>query len=307
MTELTLYEPDILQAIDLCPRLANSTKTQYRRALAGYLDTGNSLGDAGALADYARDLPTSSKAFLKAAVKLVTEQAVLAFKATAWENATPEYMAKMEAALYRLEALQSAIEVKTSKGDKVHTWLTQAQVKTLLDTCAGDLRGQRNRLVLGLLVAAGLRRQEAVNLTFADVHLQPVKNKLRTVLEITGKGGKNRTVPISDSLANALDRWSAIVGGDGFILRSVNQVGEVNGKLSASAVFAIVRAHGAMIGFPDLAPHDLRRSFAQIGLDSGVTILQISRLLGHSSVSTTQRYLCLDVDLTTTISDFVPF
>jgi integrase len=302
-TQLTTYVPDILQAIDLCPRLAASTRHQYRKALAGYLDTGNSLADPGALADYARDLPTSSKAFLKAAVRLVTEQTAVALKG----QATPENVESVTAALYRLEALQSAIEVKTAKGQKAGTWLSQAQVKTLLDTCAGDLRGQRDRLVLGLLAASGLRRQEATNLRFEDVKLQPVKNKLRTVLQVTGKGAKTRVVPISDNLANAIDQWSSVVGGDGFILRSINQTGAINGKLSASAVFEIVRSHGASIGLPGLAPHDLRRTFAQLGFEAGIPITQISVLLGHSSVSTTQRYLNLDLDLSVTASDFVPF
>ena len=302
-TQLTTYTPDVLTAIDLCDRLAISTRQQYRKALAGYLDTGASLADPVALADYARDLPTSSKAFLKAAVKLVTEQTALDLKG----RATPENVESVTAALYRLEALQSAIEVKTPAGEKAHTWLSQAQVKALLDTCGPDLRGQRDRLALELLVAAGLRRQEAVDLTFADVILQPVKGKMRTVLQVRGKGSKDRIVPVSDALANALDKWASIIGGEGAILRSVNQTGEVGGALSASAVFEIVRAHGTQIDKPDLAPHDLRRTYAQLGFEAGIPVTQISRLLGHASITTTQRYLNLDLDLTTTISDFVPF
>ena len=61
-----------------------------------------------------------------------------------------------------------------------------------------------------------------------------------------------------------------------------------------------------MIGLPELAAHDLRRSYAQIGYDAGIPITQIGRLLGHSSVETTQRYLNLDLDLEVTASDFVP-
>ena len=60
-------------------------------------------------------------------------------------------------------------------------------------------------------------------------------------------------------------------------------------------------------GLPELAAHDLRRSYAQIGYDSGIPITQISILLGHSSVAVTQRYLNLDLDLECTASDFVPF
>jgi integrase len=55
------------------------------------------------------------------------------------------------------------------------------------------------------------------------------------------------------------------------------------------------RKHGAAIGIPGLAPHDLRRTYAQIGYDAGVPITQIAVLLGHNSVATTQRYLDLDL------------
>lgn len=73
------------------------------------------------------------------------------------------------------------------------------------------------------------------------------------------------------------------------------------------AIFALVCRRGAKIGKPHLAPHDLRRTYAQLGYEAGVPITQISKLLGHASVATTQRYLNLDLDLETTVSDFVPF
>jgi len=301
--QLATYTPDVLTAIDGCTRLAASTRQQYRKALSRYLATGNLLTDMQALQAYAQNLPVSSRAFLKSAIRLVTQDYVTAIQG----QATGDNILSVLAVKERIDALGKAIEVRTAKGQKAHTWLSQTQVKALLDTCGPDRRGQRDRLALGLLVAAGLRRAEAVNLTFTDIVLQPIGKRLRTVLQVTGKGNKARVVPISDNLANALDRWSAIVGGEGAILRSINQTGEVGGMLSASAVFEITRAHGALMGKPDLAPHDLRRTFAQLGFEAGIPITQISVLLGHSSTTTTQRYLNLDLDLTTTASDFVPF
>ena len=67
-----------------------------------------------------------------------------------------------------------------------------------------------------------------------------------------------------------------------------------------------MRQHGALIEIRELAAHDLRRTHAQLGFEAGVPITQVSRLLGHSSVETTQRYLNLDVDLEVTVSDFIP-
>jgi len=222
--------------------------------------------------------------------------------------ATPANVDAVQANLYRIEALQEAVKVKTPKGQKTHTWLSQAQVKRLLATCADDHQvGQRDRLALGLLVAAGLRREEAVNLTSADVKLQPIEGKIRTVLAIEGKGAKKRTVPINDALANALDEWSKMIGHRGRVLRSIDRRREWRDSLSTVGLFYIVQEHGAAIGLPDLAPHDLRRTYAQLGFEAGIPITQIGRLLGHASVATTQRYLNLDLDLETTVSDFIPF
>lgn len=304
---LTTQAPDVLQAIALCPRLAPSTKAQYHKALSNYLATGASLADAGALADYARDLPTSSKAFLKAAVRIVAERARAQMNACAdpgAENAI-ELEARMSQADRRFTALQDAIEVKTPQGQKAHVWLSASEVRQLFATCDDSLKGQRDRVVLALLVGAGLRRAEACSLTFADIVLQPRGDRMRTVLQVCGKGNKNRVVPISDRMANLLDEWAKIAG-DGRILRSLDQAGNLNSHLSSTAVFRIVRSHGAQISKPALSPHDLRRSYSQLGLDAGVPLTQISVLLGHASVQTTQKYLCMEIDLTTTISDFVP-
>jgi integrase len=61
-----------------------------------------------------------------------------------------------------------------------------------------------------------------------------------------------------------------------------------------------------MIGKPDLTPRDLRRTYAQLGYEAGVPITHISRLLGHSSVATTGRYLNMEIDMEMIISDFIP-
>jgi integrase len=96
-----------------------------------------------------------------------------------------------------------------------------------------------------------------------------------------------------------------MVGG-GLVARSLGMGKKLGGSISAVAIFQIVRKYGGMIGLPELAPHDLRRTFAQLGYEAGVPITQISVLLGHSNVATTQKYLNLDLDLEITASDFIP-
>jgi integrase len=283
--------------------LAISTKLKYWSVLEDFNAQGFQLTDADDLAEFAKSLSHSRRAQLKAAVRLWSESEIGEFKSMA----DPSNVNEVQAAIWRFEALQKAIKVKARPGQKVHTWLTPAEVKKLLSLPGDDLIGWRDRLAMGLLVVAGMRRQEAVNLTFKDVKHQPVKGKIRTVLQIHGKGARGRVVPVRDRLAAAIESWGAEVGGQGYVLRSFDQRGEIHPSLSAVGLFQIVRGYGQKIGKEKLAPHDLRRSYAQIGYDAGVPITQISKLLGHSSVATTQKYLNLDLDLETTVSDFVPF
>jgi site-specific recombinase XerD len=299
----TPAKTEIERMINSHPKLAASTKNQYRKAISGYLNTGNSLADIEALSAYAATLSKSSKSFLKAGVKLWTKYIEIQTKS----NSTPEIVNVVTATLHRLDAINEAIQVEATKGQKAHTWLSQAEVKKLLATCnTKTVKGKRDKIILGLLVGAGLRREEVINLTFEDILIQPVKGKFRTVLNVKGKGAKDRAIPIRDSLAKALTEWQNIVK-SGYVARSITKGDTVGDSLSAIGVFHIVRNAGEAIGKDKLAPHDLRRTFAQLGYEAGISITQISKLLGHSNVATTQRYLNLDLDLETTVSDFVPF
>ena len=132
-------------------------------------------------------------------------------------------------------------------------------------------------------------------------------HRVRTVLAVRGKGAKDRVVPISGPLAEAIERWGGQFGHRGHVVRSLGRRGQAGARMSPVAIFNVVRKHGALIGQPTLAPHDLRRTYAQLGYQAGVPLTQISRLLGHASLTTTQRYLNLDLDLDVTVSDFIPF
>lgn len=284
--------------------LADSTKLQYRKALKNYLNAGNKLGDAQALSEYARGLNKSSRAFLKAAIRLVSSE----FENSLKSGATPENLPDIQAALYRLEALNNTIKVKSSKGEKIHVWLSSRQVHEIMSTCGNDsLIDKRDWIVLGLLLGAGLRREEIVNLKFDDLVDLPTKdNGLRTCLQVEGKGSKNRVIPINKSLASRIQEWKELIGSTGYICRSIDKGGRIGNSLSVIGIFEIVRKRGALIGISALDPHDARRTFAQLGYDAGIPLTQISKQLGHSSLSTTQAYLNLDLDLLTNVSDFIP-
>lgn len=291
---------EAVTAMITAANLADSTKLKYQSVIAGYE---GSLTDPAGLAAYADTLSNSRKSCLKAVIKLWTNDMIDRVKG----GATPDNVNQVQASIYRFESLQTAVTVKASNGEKAHTWLSQSEVKKLMALPdVATAAGLRDKVALGLLVAAGLRREEAVSLAFDAIKMQPIKGKIRTVIEVMGKGQKNRIVPISDVVATCIERWRATAG-PGLILRSVSQVGEIGDGLSAVGLFKIVRGYGRAMDKPELAPHDLRRTYAQIGYESGVPITQISKLLGHSNIATTQRYLNLSLDLETTVSDFVPF
>jgi integrase len=299
------------EAIENNTKLATSTKHQYKKAINNYLATGASITDDKALTAYSLTVGSSTKSFLKATIAIISKR----IEHEAKSGATPANVLEAQAMVYRAEALQNAITVQTHKGTKAHTWLSQKQVSDLLAACDTRKSGnpeagivaQRDRLAIGLLVAAGLRRQEAVNLRFDDLQLQPIGDKMRTVLNAKGKGAKDRIIPISDQLANAISAWGAVVGNTGHVLRSLGRSKKLGERMTTTALYNLVQKRGGMIGKENLQPHDLRRTFAQLGYEAGVAITQISTLLGHANLETTQRYLNLQIDLKATISDFIPF
>jgi integrase len=288
----------VFTAIERAP-LAESTRAKYRRALELYLQAGHSLADAEALGSYAGTLSSSGKSFLKAAVRLVTGELVDQLKG----GATPANLPAVQASLYRIEALQGAVKVRQPAGRKAHLWLSQAQVRQLSDTCGNDIVGRRDRVVLGLQAAAGLRRDEVCNLRFEDLQRRPDG----PWLNVRGKGAKDRPVDVSERLDQVIEEWKAMIGDQGYIARALGPNREPGDRLSGQAVFDIVARRGAQINKPKLQPHDLRRTYAELLDRAGVPLQVISQRLGHANIQTTVRYLNKDLALQTRVSDFISF
>ena len=292
-----------MKAIDRAD-LQPTTKYKYKRELAAMTAAGVNPLDFEALAQYADALKSSRKTFLKSALRIISTD----YERSAKGGATPENIAQVQTVVYRLEAMRSAINVKAHKGNKAHNWLSQSQVKEITALCGGDLIGQRDWVVLGLLLGAGLRRDELAQLEFTALKQQPMKGgKMRDVLEVIGKGNKARVIPLNKTLADKVRAWREVVGG-GKIARSITKgkAAKIGAALSSIGIYKLVAKYGAMIGKPELAPHDMRRTFAQLGYEAGVPLTQLQTLLGHESIATTQKYLDLNLDLEITASDFIP-
>ena len=156
-----------------------------------------------------------------------------------------------------------------------------------LDPDAKPWEALRDAAVLSLLYGCGLRISEALGLTRADA---PLPESLR----ITGKGGKTRIVPVLPAVRSAVD---AALAAQPFPLEPSDALFRARrgGPLSARHVQATVQKLRGRLGLPASAtPHALRHSFATHLLGAGADLRSIQELLGHASLSTTQKYTAVD-------------
>jgi len=152
------------------------------------------------------------------------------------------------------------------------------------------LRAKRDYAMLAVLFGCGLRRSELVGL---DVNEVQVRQGHWAVVDLIGKGGHIRTVPIPNWVKTALDDWTAAAGiTDGRIFRAVARTDKIWGNgISQNVFWYVVKNCCERAGLHHIAPHDLRRTSAKLCHTNGGEIEQIQFLLGHASVQTTERYL----------------
>ncbi len=141
-----------------------------------------------------------------------------------------------------------------------------------------------------LLLACGLRRHELVVLTVD--HLQQREGHW-AIVDLRGKAGQVRTIPVPDWVTGLLDDWTtAAEMRGGRLFRRVTSAGKVWGEaVTEKLVWHVVKEFTAKIDGSKLAPHDLRRSCARLCRAAGGELEQIQFLLGHVSVQTIERYL----------------
>jgi integrase/recombinase XerD len=158
-----------------------------------------------------------------------------------------------------------------------------------------DKFAARDRALLELLYATGGRVTEIISLKLEDIS----KSETFTSLRLTGKGGKQRVVPIGKFAQDAVDQYLANSRPNLVKVESVKYL-FLNGRgggLTRQSAWSIVAAQAKSAGIEsDLSPHSLRHSFATHLLDGGADIRVVQELLGHSSVTTTQIYTLVTID-----------
>ena len=173
-------------------------------------------------------------------------------------------------------------------GAALPRYLNSEEVERLMSAPPSDTPlGLRDRAMLELLYATGLRVSELCNLPLSGVERQ------MGVLRVTGKGNKQRIVPFGDSAGAALDRY--LGGSRASLLKGRASrylfVTARGGPLTRQAFWKLLVAHGKRVGiFRRLTPHVLRHSFATHLVEGGADLRSVQIMLGHAGISTTQIY-----------------
>ena len=176
-------------------------------------------------------------------------------------------------------------------GVRLGNWLTAEQGITLWQAPDRErLKGKRDRALLSVLLACGLRRHEVAELTID--HLQQREGHW-AIVNLSGKGGHVRTVPVPDWVYCELRAWMDAAGiKSGRVFRRVSSAGKSWGDgVTEKLAWHVVKEFAIKTGVASLAPHDLRRTCARLCRAAGGELEQIQFLLGHVSVQTTERYL----------------
>jgi integrase/recombinase XerD len=166
--------------------------------------------------------------------------------------------------------------------------LTRGEIDQLLSQPRGtEPAALRDRALLELMYACGLRASEAIGLELLDVDIE------EGVLRARGKGSKERVVPIGQAALRAL-RIYLERGRPGLVKGTPESHLFVNfrgGQLTRQGLYKIVRRHALTAGLADrMSPHTLRHTFATHLLAGGCDLRSVQEMLGHADVSTTQLY-----------------
>ncbi|MET4164384.1 integrase/recombinase XerC [Gordonia terrae] len=163
---------------------------------------------------------------------------------------------------------------------------------TGVDRAADDPIALRDRVILELLYASGVRVGELCGLDVGDVDAD------RRVVRVIGKGDKERSVPYGEPAARAIDDWlrtgrpALVTDASGAALLLGARGGRLDQRMARSVVARAVDASGG----PATGPHGLRHSAATHLLEGGADLRVVQELLGHSSLATTQIYTHVSVE-----------
>lgn len=256
------------------------------------------------LAAYRRDL-TAFADWLSIKRPGMTLLAVGRFDLLAYVESRSEAGIKPRSAARALSALRSFYQMKTRDGliaenptlrvdlpkigRALPKSLTEQDVNALLEAPAIEQpQGQRDRTMLELMYATGLRVSELVSLTLSEVNLR------QGVVRVRGKGGKERLVPVGEIALSWLEKYLVEARPELLIGKAPTDVLFPSNRARAmtrQTFWHLIKKHALTAGISqDLSPHTLRHAFATHLINHGADLRVVQLLLGHSDLSTTQIY-----------------
>lgn len=164
-----------------------------------------------------------------------------------------------------------------------------ADQTALLRVCREDRSsaGSRDAAAIALMLGCGMRRAEVCALCISDL------DRSKLSLRVVGKGDRDRLVWLSNGTAEAMGDWLHVRGdGPGPLFNPIHRSGNLrHGRgLTPHALYLMLAARSAAAGIQPVRPHDARRTFVGTALDRGLDLSTVANLVGHASVTTTQRY-----------------
>jgi len=171
------------------------------------------------------------------------------------------------------------------KGFYLPKFLNQSDIELLLS--APDVSteaGLRDRAILELMYACGLRVSEAANVQIRDIDLDA------GILTTTGKGSKTRRVPVGSSAVEWLKSYLALRRKKENIEIQNLFITALGRPINRQIIFTFIKQYAAKCGIEDVSPHTLRHSFATHLVQNSADIRSVQQMLGHADISTTQIY-----------------
>ena len=191
-------------------------------------------------------------------------------------------------------------------GRKLPDTLSEDEINNLINAIdLSKLEGERNRAMLETLYGCGLRVSELIGLRISDLYFK------EDFIKVTGKGDKQRFVPVSEINKKYITIYSREVRVHQSVQKGFDDILFLNrrGKqLTRAMVFTIIKQLAEKIGLnKNISPHTFRHSFATHLLENGADLRAIQQMLGHESITTTEVYMHVDrTHLTEVMNKFHP-
>ena len=189
------------------------------------------------------------------------------------------------------EDYRRAIELKPITGETIPAGreLSQGEILALFDACKRDTTpaGTRDAAIIAVMYAAGLRRQEIVDLSLGSFDRDSGQ------IVLTGKRNKQRTAYLTNGALDAALDWLQLRGDQNEALFvAINKGGRLDTsiQMSSQAIYNMLQKRATEAEVKAFSPHDLRRTFVSDLLDKGADITTVSKMAGHANVQTTARY-----------------